>query len=523
MKKHILLLGAVLALLPGLLVSQRSVVLIIADDLSPDYLGFYPEHADTVAVPQLRSLLAQGVLFTQCRNNPFCSSTRAAILTGRYGFRTGIGAVVSQGSKALDSSEYTLAQRIRDAAPGIGRAQIGKWHLSNPSPISNLKLPLYFGFQHFEGPFIGALPSYTNWTKNTNGVNSTVTTYATTEQVNNAISWLRAQGSKPAFLWLAFNAPHSPYHLPPADLHGYSGLSGTTQDIRAKPKAYFKAMVQAMDHEIGRLFDSLRSMNRLDSTDIIFIGDNGNSKQTAQISDTSRVKGTIYEYGIRVPLLISGPSVQAPGRIATSLVQAVDLFETIPSLLGISNALPPGIQSDGHSLLPILQAKTDSIRPWSFSEVFQSPSTAEDGKCIQTGEYKLMRFDQGQEALYHLSQDPDEQMNLLTQSMDSRAAQQYAYLCSALEQLTAGSSTCNSNGIPPAETAEPFQVFPNPVADILTVSGVAPKGTLQLLDLNGRVLMLPTAGNTFDVRFLSPGIYLLRHEHQLLRIVVTRD
>lgn len=523
MKKYFLLLAVGLTFLPGLLVSQRSVVLIIADDLSPDYFGFYPEHGDTVAVPHLRALSAQGVLFTQCRNNPFCSSTRAALLTGRYSFRTGIGSVVGPGSKALDSSEYTLAQRIRDAAPGIGRAQIGKWHLSNPTPISNLKLPLYFGFEHYEGPFIGALPSYTNWTKNTNGVNSTVTTYATTEQVNNAISWLRQQGNKPTLLWLAFNAPHAPYHLPPAHLHSYSSLSGTVQDIRAQPKAYFKAKVQALDHEIGRLFDSLRSMNRFDSTDIIFIGDNGNTKQTAQISDTSRVKGTIYDYGIHVPLMIAGPSVRAPGRMSASLVQAVDLFETIPAMLGLNNTLPPGIISDGHSLLPVLQAETDSVRPWSFSEVFQSPAHTDDGKCIQNSDYKLMRFDNGLEALYHLSQDPGERVNLLAQNLDPMAAAQYAYLCAELEQLTAGRSTCHTSGLQQQEAPPTLRVFPNPVGDILTVTGVAPKSTLELLDLNGRVLMLPTEGNTFDVQALSPGIYLLRHEHQLQRIVVSRD
>lgn len=523
MKKHFLLLGVCLTLLPGLLVSQRSVVLIIADDLSPDYFGFYPEHGDTVAVPHLRALSAQGVLFTQCRNNPFCSSTRAAMLTGRYGFRTGIGSVVSPGSKTLDSSEYTLAQRIRDAAPGIGRAQIGKWHLNNPAPISNLKLPLYFGFEHYEGPFIGALPSYTNWTKNTNGVNNTVTTYATTEQVNNAISWLRQQGKKPTLLWLAFNAPHAPYHLPPAQLHSYSSLSGTAQDIRAQPKAYFKAMVQAMDHEIGRLFDSLRSMNRWDSTDIIFIGDNGNTKQTAQISDTSRVKGTIYEYGIHVPLLIAGPSVRAPGRRSASLVQAVDLFETIPALLGLNSTLPPGINSDGHSLLPILQATADSVRPWSFSEVFQTPANADDGKCIQNKDYKLLRFDDGHEALYHLSQDPDERVNLLTQNLDPIAAAQYTYLCAELDRLTAGRSTCNNSGLQQQELPATLRVFPNPACRFFTVEGVAPGSPLRLLDLNGRALLLPDAEHRFDVRGLTPGIYLLQSGHHMLRILVAEE
>jgi arylsulfatase A-like enzyme len=93
-------------------------------------------------------------------------------------------------------------------------------------------------------------------------------------------------------------------HLPPADLHNFSGLSGLPADINANPKPYFKAMIQAMDHEIGRLFDSLQVLNRLDSTDIVFIGDNGNSMRTAQITNIGRAKGTIYEYGIHVPLII---------------------------------------------------------------------------------------------------------------------------------------------------------------------------------------------------------------------------
>ncbi|MBU6323906.1 MAG: sulfatase-like hydrolase/transferase, partial [Bacteroidetes bacterium] len=83
------------------LLSQRSVILIIADDLSPDYFGFYPGHGDTVAVPNIRALLKNGILFQQFSANPYCSATRSAIFTGRYGFRTGIGAVVAAGSGQL--------------------------------------------------------------------------------------------------------------------------------------------------------------------------------------------------------------------------------------------------------------------------------------------------------------------------------------------------------------------------------------------------------------------------------------
>lgn len=104
---------------------------------------------------------------------------------------------------------------------------------------------------------------------------------------------------------MAFNAPHAPYHLPPAGLHTYTQLSGTQQDDRI-PKNYFKAMFQALDHEIGRLLDSLKVYNIYDSTDIIFIGDNGNTNQTAQIADLDKAKGTVYQYGVHTPFIISG-------------------------------------------------------------------------------------------------------------------------------------------------------------------------------------------------------------------------
>jgi len=504
--------------------AQRSVVLIIADDLSPDYFGFYPDHGDTVDVPNIRSLLPGGVLFLKHNADPYCSATRSTLFTGRYAFRTGVGAVVAAGSKQLDSSEYTLAQCIRDAAPGIGRAQIGKWHLNNPMPQSNLKMPNFFGYEHYEGPFIGQLTSYTNWTKNTNGVNSTVTTYATTEQVNNAISWLHTQGNKPVFLWLAFNAPHSPYHLPPADLHSYSSLSGTAQDIRAKPKEYFKAMVQAMDHEIGRLFDSLRSMNRLDSTDIIFIGDNGNTKQTAQNTDTSRVKGSIYDYGTRVPMIISGPSVVRPGRTSDALVQTVDLFATIPDLFGLKSKLPSGLITDSRSLLPLVQDRADSIRPWSFSEVFQTPASAQDGKCIKDRHYKLMHFDDGHEEFYKLSTDPAEQNNLLNTTLDLEAAKEYQYLCNEMKQLTGLKLSCGQTGISANTLPALPRVYPNPARNSFRVEGIAPGTMLYLMDAQGNMVFPFNAGQEPQTGHLAPGLYLIRSDAgHCLHLEVLRD
>ncbi|MEN9511732.1 MAG: Secretion system C-terminal sorting domain, partial [Bacteroidota bacterium] len=106
---------------------------------------------------------------------------------------------------------------------------------------------------------------------------------------------------------------------------------------------------------------------------------------------------------------------------------------------------------------------------------------------------------------------------------DPMAAAQYAYLCAELEQLTGGRSTCNTSGLPPQEAPPTLQVFPNPAHSFFTVRGIMPEDTLRLLDLNGRVLMMQRAEPTFDVRSLTPGIYLLQSGPNMLRILVSAD
>ena len=165
--------------------AQHNTVLMIADDLSPDYFGFYENAVDTVDVPHIRSLLARGVRFKYLMSNPVCSSTRATILTGRYSFRTGVGGIVGGlgGSNQIDTNEISIPKLLKMYNPNIAKANIGKWHLKQASPAMNLMSPQALGYDWFEGPFIGQLPSFTNWTKYTNGVSNNVTTYATTENM----------------------------------------------------------------------------------------------------------------------------------------------------------------------------------------------------------------------------------------------------------------------------------------------------------------------------------------------------
>ena len=117
----------IILLISFILKAQHNVILIIADDLSPDYFGFYENHVDTVDVPNIRSLLNRGIRFTNAMSNPVCSSTRAGILTGRYSFRTGVGGIVGGlgGSGTLDTSEISIPKLLKIYNPNIGKADIG--------------------------------------------------------------------------------------------------------------------------------------------------------------------------------------------------------------------------------------------------------------------------------------------------------------------------------------------------------------------------------------------------------------
>ncbi len=495
--------------------AQRNVILIIADDLGTDYLGFYEDHKDTVDVPNLRALVNKGVRFKYAYSNPVCSSTRAGILTGRYSFRTGVGNIVGGigGSGVLDTNELSIPDLLNKYNPNIAKANIGKWHLHQPNPMNNLKNPLKMGYDHFEGPFIGTLTSYTNWTKYTNGVVSTVTNYATSENVNNAVSWLKTQNQKPFFLWLAFNAPHDPLHLPPAGLHSYTNLSGTQQDIKKNPKEYFKADIQALDHEIGRLFDSLQVLNKLDSTYIIFIGDNGQTPKIAQIADTSRAKGTVYEYGIHIPFFISGPSVVNPGRISDALVNTADIFATVVELFGYADwktQMSSNKQVDSESILPVLKDQSNDIRPWAFSEIFKPVSDSNDGKAMRNKVYKLIQFNYGKQEFYDLVNDPLETVDLLLSPMSDTQISNYYYLCNEMKNLTGIGINCKVLvGISETD-ADQFFTYPNPFNRQIQVSEPFKNSQLQLINLLGETIYAGKEIENQDYSHLAPGLYFLR-------------
>ena len=498
--------------------SQRNVVLIIADDLGKDYCDIYSDHGPSVVnLTNVRRLLTRGVVFNNAWSNPLCSPTRAGILTGRYSFRTGVGDVVDGSNTKLSLNETIIPKMLNLYSPnGISKACIGKWHVTSSAP-AGYNYPITMGYDHYEGNLSGALGQpgqlaigYNNWTKITNGVSSNCTNYATTENVNNAISYINSQpATKPFYLHLAFNAPHTPYHLPPANLIANTSLSGLQADITANPVPYFQAMVEARDKEIGRFFDYLVSSGKWNTTDIIFIGDNGDDPLVAQSSPS---KGSLYQAGVTVPFIISGPDVVNPNRTSNALVNTADIFATILELFGDANwrTRIPTTTVDSKSLMPILLNQATTVRPWAFTEVFKLTPTSGDGKTIRNADYKLIKFDNGTEKFFNLTNSPLETAarDLLTGTLTTTQITNYNYLCTEMTNLVGGTSFCNALGVNNVETQ--INVSPNPFHNFISIKSGSGNENYKLYSNLGQLIYDGTAIENQDFSSLANGIYFLK-------------
>lgn len=370
-----------------------NVLFIIADDLGADSFGLFSTASSTAPTPTLDGLAANGVRFTRCWSNPTCSPSRASLLTGRHGFRTGVGSP----GHVINQSEGTIADAFNSA--GYQTACVGKWHLSNDTN-GGADNPNLMGFGHYCGATGGGLPNFYLWSKVINGQTQRprISTYATTENVNDAIDWIEDQNSD-WFLWLAFNAPHTPFHLPPNTLHSYN-LSGTEADIDANPTPYYQAAIEAMDTEIGRLLSSIDPAVLADTT-IIFVGDNGTPGGVSP-GVVEGSKDSLYEGGVHVPCIVSGSAVLGPlNRTNDSTIHFVDIFDTLLELAGLDPELntPVGAATDSKSFAGhLFDPNLESTHVCQFSTKFNTPAVPNrDGDTIANDQFKLIRFASGQE------------------------------------------------------------------------------------------------------------------------------
>ncbi|MBL9137834.1 MAG: sulfatase-like hydrolase/transferase [Verrucomicrobiales bacterium] len=423
------------------LANTRNILLVVADDVGTDSLSQFnaDPNASFPPTPTIDRLSERGIRFRNAYGYPTCSPTRSALLTGRYGFRTGIGAAIdSPGDPQLSPRDFTLAKALQ-ANPQLGfrLAHIGKWHLS-PEPTD----PNFIGgWHHFSGALEADLDDYFHWTKVVNGqVFAGTTNYATTDNANDAIHWLQAQGTNRWFLWLAFNSAHTPHHKPPNDLHSYDNLP-ITPPANGSQRRYYESMVEALDTELARVLTAVD----LEETTIVVLGDNGTPGQVIQPPfNSANAKGTLAEGGIRIPLIIAGAGVANPDRDSEAVVHVVDLFATLLELAGVDLAttLPSQLTFDSRSFLPIL--RDDSWNPAEttiLAENFGSSiPLALHGVAIRGSRYKLIRLDNGREQFFDLISDALESNNLLgapASSSNLNASQRAAYnaLSQRLTQL----------------------------------------------------------------------------------------
>lgn len=406
--------------------NNTNVLLIIADDMGPDATPGYEIGSEKPNMPTLQSFIDNGIRFTNLWSAPTCTPTRSTILTGKYGFKTNmlkVGDVLSPTETSLQSY---IKNQTNDA---YAQAIIGKWHLS-----SSATHPAEMGVEHYEGLLSGTPIAYDNWQFTQNENTTTSNEYITTKYTDLAIDWLGNQ-TKPWFLWLAYTAPHSPFHLPPLDLHDRDNLPSDQASVDANPLPYYFAMLEAMDTEMARLLNSLNE-EALENTVIIFIGDNGTPRNTSQEYAAARVKGSVYQGGVNVPMIVSGKNVTRVNEIENALINTTDLFATIANLTGV------GISqiNDSSSFVNLLQGSAP-VRDYAYAEIGYDSGGSDT--AIRNETHKYILFEDGSEALYDLSENPLENPNLLNANQLPISAENEAQLNSLKEELNNIKSASN--------------------------------------------------------------------------------
>ncbi|MEM6343242.1 MAG: sulfatase-like hydrolase/transferase [Bacteroidota bacterium] len=489
---------------------NSNILLIIVDDIGVDPVPGYTATAGATKanMPHLQALADSGLTYDNVWANPVCSPTRAAILSGKYGFRTGV--LNPQDQSRIMKSETTLHAYL-DSASGGNYAQslIGKWHLGGTAN-NNYDYPIEMGIDYFAGIMGGGVPDYFSWPLVENGQQATDTTYATTKLTNLAIDWIQAQ-NQPWFCWLAYNSAHTPYHLPPAEMHSQTGLSGDSMDIENNPLPYYLAMIESLDYELGRIFDSI-PQSTLDNTTIIFVGDNGTQRGVIQAPyNGQKSKGSLYQGGVHVPMIVSGAGISRQGEREASLISVTDIFPTVLELGGIAT---PSV-NDGFSFYPTFNTANSGTRHCAYAEV--DDGSEKSGWAVREDTFKLIHFSNAADEMYDLLQDPYENVNLLTGSTPMTAAQTAAYqrLSNLFQDsvtaciFPASLSTSNEQAFREAA----LQIYPNPLQDQLQIesSSMIPLD-YKVYDIRGRIIQsgaLQSGKNQWNTSQWPAGIYVI--------------
>lgn len=396
---------------------KPNIIHIVADDLGWKDVGF--NGCTDIKTPNLDALAAGGARLSRFYVQPMCTPTRAALLTGRYPFRYGLQTAVipSVSDYGLDTEEWLLPQALKEA--GYTTAIIGKWHLGH---ADKKFWPRQRGFDYQYGAMIGELDYFTHdehgvldWYRDNQPVKEEG--YTTTLLGRDAARYIDEQKpSTPFYLYLTFNAPHTPYQAPQEYIDRYPNIQDPTRRTYA-------AMITCLDDEIGRVVAALDKKKIRDNTLILFHSDNGGTRNAmfaGVMADMSKIKipcdngpyrdgkGTLYEGGTLVGAIANWPSKIKPGA-NNGLIHAVDIYPTLAALAGA----------------PTTRAKPlDGLNVWD-TIANGSPSPRTDlvyniepfRASIRHGDWKLVwrTLLPSRVELFNLAQDPSEANNLAAQ------------------------------------------------------------------------------------------------------------
>jgi arylsulfatase A-like enzyme len=414
------LLGTALAARParaaqpkeGAMASKPNVLVILVDDLGYGDLACYG--APDLQTPHLDRLADQGIKFSNAYANcPVCSPTRAALLTGRYQEMVGVPGVIRTHPRNswghLIPDARLLPVQLHPA--GYTSAIVGKWHLGLQPP----NIPTERGFDVFHG-FLGDMMDdyYTHRRHGHNYMRKGTETidpkgHATDLFTQWACDWLcERKPGQPFFLYLAYNAPHTPIQPPKPWLDRVRKRQPKMSPRRAK----LAALIEHMDNGIGKVLTTLEETGLAENTLVIFASDNGGQLGVGARNGPLRDgKGSVYEGGVRVPMIARWPGRIAPGTTTDRIALSMDIFPTVCQAAGA--AIEHEI--DGVSFLPALLGKD---RPQLDRDLFFG--RREGGKfkggrieAIRRGDWKLLRPMPGADLeLYNLAEDPREQHDL---------------------------------------------------------------------------------------------------------------
>ena len=324
---------------------QPNVVLVVADDLGWGDVGY---NGSEISTPEIDSLTKEGTKLNHFYTHPVCSPTRAALFTGRSPLKTGMLRPFEPWFETgLPLNEKLMPEYFRDA--GYQTFAVGKWHLG---PNKKEYYPNNRGFDHFYGHLGGFLNYYTHtlWSRidwQRNGQTVEEAGYTTHLITSEAVRLIRSRDqSKPMFLYIAFNAPHSPLQAPSEAIEKYSHIEDDNRRIYA-------AMVSEMDHGIGQIRSTLSEERISENTLLCFMSDNGGSERLGADNGPLRGgKGSPWEGGVRVPAVLSWPARVPASKTVDDTIVVEDLLPTLLAAVGIEAQFENPI--DGRNVWPSL-------------------------------------------------------------------------------------------------------------------------------------------------------------------------